>query len=181
MVDYLRSKNVAEIIEMFTNGSKLNPELNTSLIAAGLQRINISLEGLTDQRYMEVAGARVDVAELIQNITHLFEKSGDCKVYIKIADQTSALAKDDDRIFVLSEDERRYFFETFGNICDEIYVEKVVPQWPRTQFDKQNDVEATGMYGQDIKKYKKICPFTFMYLQFNWDGTTSPCTLDWAK
>jgi hypothetical protein len=69
----------------------------------------------------------------------------------QIADQTSALAKDDDRIFVLSEDERRYFFETFGNICDEIYVEKIVPQWARTQYDKQNDVEATGMYGQDIK------------------------------
>lgn len=48
---------------------------------------------------------------------------------------------------MLSEDERRYFFETFGNICDEIYVEKIVPQWPRPQFDKQNDVEATGMCG----------------------------------
>lgn len=48
---------------------------------------------------------------------------------------------------MLSEDERRCFFETFGNICDEIYVEKIVPQWPRPQFDKQNDVEATGMYG----------------------------------
>ena len=82
---------------------------------------------------------------------------------------------------MLSEDERRYFFETFGNICHKIYVEKIVQQWPRTQFDKQNDVEATGMYGQGIKKYKKTCPFTFMYLQSNWDGTTSPCTLDWAK
>jgi hypothetical protein len=65
---------------------------------------------------------------------------------------------------VLSEDERRYFFETFGNICNEIYVEKIVPQWARPQFDKQNDVEGTGMYGQDIKQYKKICPFTLMYL-----------------
>jgi uncharacterized Fe-S cluster-containing radical SAM superfamily enzyme len=83
MVDYLRSKNVAEIIEMFTNGSKLNPELNTSLIAAGLQRINISLEGLTDERYMEVNGPRVYVAEMIRNITHLFENRGDCKVYIR--------------------------------------------------------------------------------------------------
>ena len=37
------------------------------------------------------------------------------------------------------------------------------------------------MYGQKIKQYKDICPFTFMYLHFNWDGTTSPCTLDWPK
>ena len=37
------------------------------------------------------------------------------------------------------------------------------------------------MYGQQIRKNKDICPFVFMYLHFNWDGTVSPCTLDWPK
>jgi radical SAM protein with 4Fe4S-binding SPASM domain len=37
------------------------------------------------------------------------------------------------------------------------------------------------MYDQKIKKHKEVCPFIFMYLHFNWDGPTSPCTLDWPK
>jgi radical SAM protein with 4Fe4S-binding SPASM domain len=181
MIEYLNSRDITDIIELFTNGSKLNPDLNLKMVEAGLQRINISLEGLTNQRYMDVAGARVDFNDMVANITHLYENRGQCRIYIKIADQTSALGKDDDTVFELSDEEKNDFFKTFGNICDEIYVEKIVPQWARTQYDKQNDVSDAGMYGQQVKKDKKICPFTFMYLQFNWDGTTSPCTLDWPK
>ena len=73
-------------------------------------------------------------------------------------------------------------------MCDEIYIESIVPQWSQTQEDKQNidvvkddDLQRTGMYDQKIKNYKEICPFTFMYLHINWDGTTSPCTLDWPR
>jgi len=181
MIAYARNKDVADTIELFTNASKLTPELNQAIADAGLQRINISLEGLTSERYMQVAGVRQDMDELIQNIAHLYSVRGDCKMYIKIADRTSSLDKDDHRIHVLTEQEREYFYETFGNICDEIYIERIVPQWAETQADKQNEVDETGMYDQKIKKYKEICPFVFMYLHFNCDGTTSPCTLDWPR
>ncbi len=181
MVAYLKKAEVADIVELFTNGSKLSPELNKKIIQAGMDRINISLEGLSSERYMQVTGTRVDFEEMVKNIAHLHSISGDCQIYVKIADQTSALAENDHRIFMMSEEERERFFDIFGNICDEIYIEKVVPQWAETQAEKQNKVEETGMYGQKIKQYKEICPFTFMYLHFNWDGTTSPCTLDWPK
>jgi MoaA/NifB/PqqE/SkfB family radical SAM enzyme len=46
-VEYARKSGVADIVEIFTNGSKLNPKLNRELVDAGLQRINISLEGLS--------------------------------------------------------------------------------------------------------------------------------------
>jgi radical SAM protein with 4Fe4S-binding SPASM domain len=81
----------------------------------------------------------------------------------------------------LTEEEKKYFFDTFGPICDEIFVEKVVPQWAETQLTKQNDVTETGMYGQSISAWKEVCPFIFMYMQFNCDGTVSPCTLDWPR
>ena len=41
---------------------------------------------------------------------------------------------------------------TFGPISDEIYIEKVVPQWAETQLEKQNSVSETGMYDQKINK-----------------------------
>jgi len=181
MIAYARNKDVADTIELFTNASKLTPELNKAIADAGLQRINISLEGLTSERYMQVAGVRQDMDELVSNIAHLYSVRGDCKMYIKIADRTSSLDKDDGQIHVLDEQEREHFYATFGNICDEIYIEKIVPQWAETQADKQNEVDDTGMYDQKIKQYKEICPFVFMYLHFNCDGTTSPCTLDWPR
>jgi len=181
MIAYAHQKDVAETIELFTNASKLNPELNKAIVDAGMQRINISLEGLTSERYMDVAGVRQDMDEMIAAITHLYSVRKDCKIYIKIADRTSSLKGDTEEVYILNEEERTYFYDTFGNICDEIYIEKVVPQWAETQADKQNEVSDTGMYNQKIKKYKEVCPFTFMYLHFNCDGTTSPCTLDWPR
>ncbi|MFK5893975.1 MAG: radical SAM/SPASM domain-containing protein [Pseudomonadota bacterium] len=181
MIAYAREKDVADIIEVFTNGSKLTPELNEALVKAGLQRINISIEGLTDERYLQVAGIKQDVSNIIEGVRHLYSIKDELQIYVKIADRTSALEKGNSTVFVLNEQERQQFFDTYSDICDEIFIEKIVPQWAETQADKQNEVEETGMYSQQIKKYKEICPFTFMYLHINCDGTVSPCTLDWPR
>jgi radical SAM protein with 4Fe4S-binding SPASM domain len=185
MVDYARKSNSADIIEMFTNGSKLTPELNEGLVKSGLQRINISLEGLTDERYLEVAGIKQVFQEIIDGVKSLYEiknrENSELQIYVKIADQAHALNGDKDIKFILSKEERKYFFDTFTPICDEIFIEKIVPQWADTQLDKQNEVGETGMYGQKITSWKDSCPFIFMYMHFNCDGTVSPCTLDWPR
>lgn len=185
MIAYARNSNTAEIIEVFTNGSKLDPQINKGLISSGLQRINISLEGLSDERYYQVAGVRQNFQQIIDGVADLYyqkEKAkSDLKIYVKIADQAHALKKDSKEIFLLSEEERAYFLNTFSPICDEIYIEKVVPQWAETQLDKQNEVSATGMYDQKVDEWKEVCPFIFMYMHFNCDGTVSPCTLDWPR
>jgi radical SAM protein with 4Fe4S-binding SPASM domain len=183
MIKYAREADIADIIEIFTNGSKLNPTLNKAMVDAGLQRINISLEGLTSQRYLEVAAAKVDMVEFNKNIQNLYEYSrttGDLIIYVKIVDKASALKKDN-VIYSMTDEERELFYKTYGNIADEVYIEKIVPQWAETQEEKQNDLEYTGMYDQKTVKYKKICPFVFMYLHINHDGITSPCTLDWPR
>ena len=59
-----------------------------------------------------------------------------------------------------------------------MFIENVVPQWAET---KQNSLTSVGMYGQKIDGYKEICPFVFMYLHFNSDGTVAGSTLDWAR
>ena len=57
-------------------------------------------------------------------------------------------------------------------------IENIVPQWAETD---QNDLTETGMYGQKVGNLKKVCPFPFMYLHINSDGTVAGCTLDWAR
>lgn len=181
-IKYARDSNVADIIEVFTNGSKLNPKLNRELVDAGLQRINISLEGLSSERYLKVAKAKINWDEFLENIKDLYDysrKNGDLVIYVKVVNNASEL--NGQTVFSLSEDEKTYFYKTFGNIADEVYIEKIVPQWAETQEDKQNELEYTGMYDQKTVKYKKVCPFIFMYLHINHDGIVSPCTLDWPR
>jgi radical SAM protein with 4Fe4S-binding SPASM domain len=185
MIKYARESDTAEIIEMFTNGSKLTPEFNSALVESGLQRVNISLEGLSDERYLQVAGVKQDFSEIVAGVKDLYYKKEKAKseliIYVKVADQTHALKGDIKEIFYLSKDEQAYFYDTFGSHCDEMFIEKIVPQWPETQQEHQNEVSRTGMYGQEIQAWKEVCPFVFMYLQFNCDGTVSPCTLDWPR
>jgi len=179
-IQYISNSNITDIIELFTNGSMLTPSLSESIISAGLNRINISIQGLSSERYKEVTGVTIDFKKLVKNIQYLYKIRGNCKIYIKIVDKVYPLAENETP-YILQENERKFFYDLFGPICDEIYIEKVVPQWAETQLKKQNTIEETGMYGQKVKQYKEICPFIFMYLHFNWDGTVSPCTLDWPK
>jgi MoaA/NifB/PqqE/SkfB family radical SAM enzyme len=166
MIGYLKSRDVTDIIEVFTNGSLLSPTLNRAMIEAGLSRFNISVEGLTSEKYLEIAHAKVDMQALVENVRDLYERRGDCRIYVKVVDDG------------LSEDDKRRFYELFGDICDEIFIEYLVPQWAETN---KFEMETTGMYGQPVRRYKQVCPFLFMYLHFNFDGTASGCTLDWGK
>jgi len=113
MVDYASKSGSADIIEMFTNGSKLTPELNEGFVRAGLQRINISLEGLSDERYMAVAGTKQVFQEIIDGVKSLYEiktrENSELQIYVKIADQAHALKGDENVKFNLSEEEKKYF------------------------------------------------------------------------
>jgi radical SAM protein with 4Fe4S-binding SPASM domain len=177
MVSYLRDCEVAETIELFTNGSKLNPDLNRRLVDAGLQRINISVEGLSAEAYKQVAGVTVDFPDFVANIKDLYDRRNQLCIYVKVVDGAEIRGKKGE-VINLSEKDREFFFETFGPISDEIFVENVVPQWAETHQKALTDI---GMYGQKIHGYKKVCPFPFMYLHFNSDGTVAGCTLDWAR
>ena len=88
MVSYIKESNVTEIIEVFTNGSKLSPKLNKEIIDAGLDIINVSLQGLTTERYKEVVGVKIDMENMRKNIAHLYEVRNNCKLYVKVIDQT---------------------------------------------------------------------------------------------
>lgn len=159
MIVYLKSRNITDTIELFTNGYLLNQY--PQLTKAGLNRINISIEGLDSKQYKEITGAKVYMSRLINNIKELYKYRGKCKIYIK----------------TITQDKER-FFNMFGNICDEIFVENIVPQWSGIG---DPELPKVGMYGQPIKEWKEVCPFPFMYLHYNWNGSVSPCTLDWQR
>jgi len=144
MVRYAKERGCALQVDTTTNGSLLNPEKNLELIEAGLDKIFISLEGLSDEFYKEFTGSNLKFDELVENIRHFYENRKNCIVCIKIIGD------------YLSEEEKDRFFNIFGDIADRIFIENVAPCWPKFEMSGVTPNSEVGIYGQEIKEVQ-VC------------------------
>ncbi len=168
MVKYAKDKNCALKIDTTTNGSLLNPKRNLQIIDAGLDKIHISVNGLSEKRYRDFCGYKINFQKFVENIRHFYENRKQCVVSIKIVNDG------------LSEEEINKFFDTFGDICDHIYVEYVAPCWPTFEMKDVKPNQEVGIYGQKIEEVI-VCPYIFYSISINSDGTISLCFLDWTR
>jgi radical SAM protein with 4Fe4S-binding SPASM domain len=166
MIQYAKQKEIAERIDFTTNGSLLSPEKNMALIHAGLDRIIISVEALSDEKYQELSKVKIDFNKYVENIHHFYENRGNCKVCIKSTD------------IGVPNDEREKFFGIFGDMADEIFLEKITPVWPDHDLSKVKTRFHSGIYGQNIEPVQ-VCPYIFYSITINSDGTVSACFVDW--
>jgi radical SAM protein with 4Fe4S-binding SPASM domain len=165
MIEYAVANNVAEKVELLTNGSLLKPAMSDSLIAAGLSRLVVSLQGISKEKYKSISKVDIDFDELVANIQYFYNKRAKTHLYIKIVDY--ALGGTDDQI---------RFFETFGDICDTIAVENAVPIMPGVDYSKvlkTADGKKT-QFGLPVGSIQ-VCPQPFFTMQINPDGKVVPC------
>ncbi len=155
-------------VDTTTNASLLTPDISLKLIDAGLDRINISINGLSDQAYREFTRHHVRFDRLVENIRYFYEHRGNCLVLIKIVGDH------------LSDQENKYFYDIFGNIADRIFIEHIAPCWPTFNLTDVKANTSVGIYGQPIREVS-VCPYIFYSLSINSDGAVSLCFLDWAK
>ncbi|MDR0608662.1 MAG: radical SAM protein [Planctomycetaceae bacterium] len=167
MIGYARKKNFIERIDFTTNASLLNKELSQNILNAGVTRIIVSVEALSEEGYNEISNIKINFQQYIDNIAFLYENSGDCIVFLKISD------------LGLKINEREKFFELFGNICDEIAIESISPSWPDFDIsDIKNDFKS-DIYGSENLKESLVCPFIFYSICVNANGMASACFSDW--
>lgn len=172
MVTYAKQANIANWIETITNGSILNPEFNQRLIDSGINRIRISVESITEDGYLNIAKAKISLKDFVENVKDLYLRCGDkCEVYIKIVD-----------IAVPTEKEKEIFFNMFGDICHQIFIDRVIPLWSDfEELDEKYDFsDQKGVHGQKIQEVK-ICPYPFYSLIINADGEVTACCADWLR
>ena len=163
-----RSANI-EKVETTTNGTLLNPELNRRLVDSGIDRIKISVYGLSTDSLKANTKANVDFDEYVENIADLYSRKKNTKLYIKIMEEG------------LSEEEKQKFLATFGNIADVVFFEHCVDNWPDFNFDEEGTLIASdiGILGQKIRPYKKVCPQPFFNFTVCADGRVTACCADW--
>ncbi|MEI7429020.1 MAG: radical SAM protein [Betaproteobacteria bacterium] len=165
MVAYTVKQQIAQTVEIVTNGVLLNERMIDGLVNAGLSRLVISIQGTSPEKYREIAGSRIDFDSFLGNLAYLKANKGNMHVYIKIID--TALKDNEDRDL---------FLRTFGAFCDSIAVENTVPIHKAIDFSQilANKDSRLTQFGLPVHNVA-ICPQPFFHLQINPDGKVVPC------
>lgn len=159
MVSYAKEKNVAKSIEIVTNGVLLSEKMSLNLIDAGVDKIRISIQGLSGSAYNK---DETFFKNFIENLKFLYQNKKNTNIYIKIID------------CALDNNEKK-FFEIFGDICDFIAIEHMIPAVKQINYDKIgqgiSNITQNGLMVQDVQ----VCPQPFYFMQINPDGNIIPC------
>jgi len=167
-IEAVKREDVVERTELITNGLLLNEKI-IPIIAGSLDRIVISVEGLSSADYLSFTLKKINFEKFVSNIASLYSISGrNCTVHIKIHNQS-----------VLTKDREQTFFKIFEGISDEIYIENLVDLWPEKQsnlgLDAGHRFEGGGVSSS------LVCPQIFKSMQVNADGRVLPCCVDWKS
>jgi radical SAM protein with 4Fe4S-binding SPASM domain len=169
MVAYAKKSGNVPYIDTTTNGTLLDPERMQALILAGLDKINISVDGMNDEQYRKFTGFDFNFSKFVENVRWLYANKGECEIVIKIPGE------------LISEEQKNEFFDAFGNYCDRIFIENFAPCWPEFDVEKRLGITfEKGIYQQPVT-HTDTCPYLFYSLSINSDGTASACFLDWAR
>ena len=167
MVAYAKEAEVAECIEITTNGTLLNEKLSLELIDAGLDILNISVNGINEQQYKDVCQYEMDFKDFYKKIEFFYKHKQNCKIFIKYSD------------IGYTETEKQNFYYTFETVSDEIFVETISSTlWQDTNIGQKINNAHKGTYGQDLKR-KEVCPFLFTTMVINHSGIAHLCCVDW--
>jgi radical SAM protein with 4Fe4S-binding SPASM domain len=170
MIRYAKKSGYVDYIDTTTNGTFLTPERLAPVIEAGLDKINISVDGMTKETYQQFTGFNFDFDKFVEGVKWLDANKGDMEVSIKIPGE------------LITEDERQKFFDTFGDYCDRIFIENFAPCWPEFDVQERSGIKIgeKGIYQQDLKP-TDTCPYIFYAMSVNADGLVSSCFLDWGR
>jgi len=167
MAQYAWKSSSVDKLELTTNGILLKKEEYQQNLTKYLDRIIISIEGLNEQAYLDVAGTKINYTKLVENIGKLYENKRDCSIYIKIHNNA-----------IKNENDLKLFHHYFGEICDEIYVENLVNLWPETVSNLGLD---SGHRFNEVDQKQTVCTQIFKSMMVNANVDVVPCCLDFKR
>ena len=167
MVRYAKLSDKVLNVDTTTNASVLNDILIDDIINSQIDRINISIEAMSTEKYREFTRNKsVDYHIIIKNIEKLYLNKSKTTIFIKINGD------------YLTEEEKVEFIRVFSKISDGCDIEHTMNCW--RDFKVNNVNREVGVYGQPLKEVL-ICPYVFYSFMIHPDGYASICFLDWNK
>lgn len=161
MVRIAKDANVAERIEIISNGRLLSRKMADALIDSGLDSLRISLQGITSDKCTEIGGVKIDFDELYENICYFYRKKEKTKLFVKIMDVS------------LGKEEEKKFYDLFRDCSDRMYVERMLPAYSGVPLTEGMQVDY-DRYGRKIEQ-RDVCPLAFYMLGIFPEGDVEPC------
>lgn len=178
MLRQLKENNIAERIELVTNGSLLSKEICEKLVEYGLDYITISIYSVIEEKNKHITRSDITPTQIRDNIKYL-RKIRDEKnkatpfIYVKIID-------------TYNEEENNTFKQYYEGISDEACIEKPM------NWNNPDEGDFIGkLYDEDSQKvredmnnrlkYRKACPFPFHTLSIKTNGDVLVCCVDWIR
>lgn len=163
MVRYAKKEEVAERIEIVTNAFFLTPELSDQLIDAGVDRLRISIEGVSNESYKRICKVDLNIEDILDNIRYFYKNKLNTVVYMKTVD--SAL---------MGESDYEKFNNMFKGIADYINVEHVAPFFNQIDYSCLQENPYFAIRGNAVEDMS-LCPMSFYTLAIHTDGNVYPC------
>jgi pyruvate-formate lyase-activating enzyme len=173
MVRLARQAEVADSIELTTNGSLLKPAAISALLAAGLDVLKVSVEHVNDGVYRTLSNRKIGYEDIRQNVSTLFSEKratgNSIHVHVKIIDTG------------LSDADKATFVEDFAPLSDSWNIE-CTHGWSRTEIQDfaLGIASHTAQDGITPRKKRLVCPEPFAKLAINFNGAASVCCADWS-
>lgn len=168
MIRYAKNIDAADRIDTTTNASLLTKQKSQDLVEAGLDRINISIYGVSNEHYENFSKTKIAFDKVLENVRNFYEVRGHCEILVKVNGDS------------LTESEKKQFLDFFGDHADKIYIEHTMACWPEFEFSEVEVNQQRGIYDQEIREVN-VCPYPFYSMSINSDGVVSVCFLDWAR
>lgn len=162
MVRYIKRQGIKSRISIHTNAAMLDEEYAKDLADSNIDRIVVSLQGLSSEKYEEICKVNIDFDVFFQNLSVLYENKKNTQIYFKIMD------------VALENEEEDKFYEMFSSIGDRVFIEHEVPIWKGIGNDAEN-VKAVNKYGNGFPR-QECCPLIFHTIVVNPIGDVYPCT-----
>ena len=166
MVKYIKEKGIKSRVSIHTNGSLLTPQYVEELAESGIDRVIVSLQGLSEEKYQSVCGYQIDYKQFYQNLKYFYKiKKENTQLCIKIIDAA------------LNEGEEESFYDMFSPIADRVFIEKVTPIWKEKEYshlEKHSNLRF-NKYGMGFAA-QKVCPLIFHTIVVLPNGDVYPCT-----
>ena len=164
MVRYIKNKGITSRVSIHTNASLLDEDYACDLADSGIDKVVVSLQGMTSDKYRQVCGVSVDVNRLYDMLKLFAEKKKNTMLHVKVAD------------VALEQGEEERFYEKFLPIVDRVFVEKIVPIWKGTELSEQQAKNMVqNKYGALLPK-QQCCPVVFHTIVVTPNGDVYPCT-----
>ncbi len=172
MVRYIKNAQVADRVEITTNGSLITEAIAEQLVDTGLDYIRISIYSVIQERHEYITGNKMDIRRIYENVRALREirdRRGAEKpfIYVKMLDSSQA-------------EENQAFLKLYQEIADEAAIEH-----PHNWLDMEDKSFISDLYGgacaagQDPTAAKTVCPQPFKMLSIRQNGDVVVCDPDW--